>query len=212
MRKTVWMIPMLEECRLLAQKKQLWRAAVSQREPDSKRIKFRTLPSPVGPIFQQINRQRRMTMRICVLLLAVFSFCGFAAAQTGPCTVAGIKAAKAAGGEHALPHTADQYFFSGALDKPVIGTSARRQASTTIMASRKNESWTETTERIVTDPSGGMAYEYGTSHMTYDDVKTGQHEDFTVADLRVWKADAGACKVAAEMAEPENTNQPAAKN
>ncbi len=150
-------------------------------------------------------------MRTCLLLLAVFSICGLAAAQNGPCTVAGVKAAKAAAGKGALPHTADQYFFSGALDKPVIGTQARKQAGATIMAGRKNWSEVLSTERIVADPSGGMAYEYGTSHISFDDVKTGKHEDFTAAYLRVWKADGGACKVAAEMGEPENTGQPAAE-
>jgi hypothetical protein len=150
-------------------------------------------------------------MRICLLVLAVFSFCGFAAAQNEPCTEAGVKAAKAAAAKGALPHAGDEYFFSGALDKPVIGTQARRQVSATIRASRKNESQVESTGRIVADESGGMAYEYGTVHLSFDNVKTGEHEDFTAAYLRVWKADGGACKVAAEMAEPENT-QPAAKN
>lgn len=151
-------------------------------------------------------------MRTCLLVLAVFSFCGFAAAQTGPCTEAGVKAAKAAAGKGALPHTGDLYFFSGALDKPVIGAQAVRQTSAMIRASRKNESQVERTGRIVADPSGGMAYEYGTSHLSYDDVKTGEQEDFTAAYLYVWKADGGACKVAAEMAEPENTHEPGAKN
>jgi hypothetical protein len=151
-------------------------------------------------------------MRTCLLLLAVFSFCGFAAAQNGPCTEAAVRAAKAGAAKAALPHTSDQYFFSGALDKPVIGTQARSQARSKIEASRKNESQVERAERIVADASGGMAYEYGTSHLSYDDVKTGEHEDFTTAYLRVWKADGTACKVAAEMAEPENTQQQAAKN
>jgi hypothetical protein len=151
-------------------------------------------------------------MRICLLLLAVFSFCGFAAAQTGPCTVAGIKAATAAAGKHALPHTADMYFFSGAIDKPVIGAQAVSHTSAAIIASRKNESLVDHTDRIVADPSGGMAYEYGSTHMSYDDVKTGKHEDFTAAYLFVWKAERGVCKVAAEMAEPENTGQADVKN
>jgi ketosteroid isomerase-like protein len=151
-------------------------------------------------------------MRTCLLFLAAFSFCGFAAAQTGPCTEAGVKAAKAAAGRGALPHTADLYFFTGALDRPVIGAEAVRQTSAAIRASRKNESQVERTERIVAEASGGMAYEYGTSHLSYDDVKTGEHEDFTAAYLFVWKAEGGACKVAAEMAEPENTHEPGAKN
>jgi hypothetical protein len=151
-------------------------------------------------------------MRTCLVLLAVFSFCGSAAAQTGPCTQAGVKAAKAAAAKGRLPHTSDLYFFSGALDKPVIGVQAVERTSATIGASRKNESHVERTGRIVADPSGGMAYEYGTSHVSYDDVKTGQHEDFTAAYLFVWKAEGGACKVAAEMIEPENMNRPAVKN
>ena len=150
-------------------------------------------------------------MRTCLLFLAVFSFCGLAAAQTGPCTVAGVKAAHAAAAKHALPHTADLYFFSGALDKPVVGAQTVEKTSANIGSSRKNESLTDHTDRIVADPSGGMAYEYGTSHMAYDDVKTGHHEDFTAAYLFVWKAERGACKVAAEMAEPENMSQSAAK-
>jgi ketosteroid isomerase-like protein len=151
-------------------------------------------------------------MRICLVLLAAFSFYGFAAAQNGPCTEAGVKAARAAAGKGRLPHTNDFYFFSGALDKPVIGDQTARQTSATIRASRKNESVSDHTERIVADESGGMAYEYGTSHVSFDNVKTGGHEDFTAAYLFVWKADGGTCKVAAEMAEPENTQQPNAKN
>lgn len=151
-------------------------------------------------------------MRTCLLFLAVFSFCGFAAAQTGPCTAAGVKAARTAAGKHALPHTTDLYFFSGALNRPVIGVQAVNHTSATILADRKNQSFADHTDRIVADPSGSMAYEYGTSHMAYDDVKTGKHEDFTAAYLFVWKAERGACKVAAEMAEPEDMNQPAPKN
>jgi hypothetical protein len=93
----------------------------------------------------------------------------------------------------------------------VIGAQTVSHTGATIRASRKNEALTESVGRIVADPSGGMAYEYGTTHMTYDEVKTGEHVDFTAAYLFVWKADRGVCKVAAEMAEPENTNQPGAK-
>jgi|SRR5580698_9637759 hypothetical protein len=151
-------------------------------------------------------------MRAYLLLLAAFSFSGVAAAQSGPCTEAGVKATKGAAAKGALPHSADHYFFSGALDKPVIGDQAMRQAATAITASRKNESEVESTGRIFTDGSGAMAYEYGTVHIAFDDVKTGQHEDFTSAYLRVWRAEGGTCKVVAEMAEPEKTQQPAAKN
>ena len=149
-------------------------------------------------------------MRTCLVLLAVLSFSGVAAAQSGVCTESAVKAATAKGGP--LPSTSDRYFFSGALDKPVVGTAAAKQAGGVVAARRKNESEVESSERIVADESGDMAYEYGTVHISFDDVKSGAHEDFTSAYLRVWRADGGACKVAAEMAEPENTHQEAAKN
>jgi hypothetical protein len=148
-------------------------------------------------------------MRTCLVLLAVLSFSTVAVAQSGSCTESAVKAAIAAKGS--IPKTSDAYFFSGALDKPVVGATARSQASGVVAATRKNESEKSTTDRIVADASGGMAYEYGTDHISFDDVKTGKHEDFTSAYLRVWKSDAGACKIAAEMAEPENTGQPPAK-
>lgn len=150
-------------------------------------------------------------MRTFLTLLAVLSFSSAAAAQSGPCTEAAIKAAKTAAWKGALPHTSGQYFFSGALDEPVIGTQPRAKAGSAIAATRKNESEVETTGRIVPADSADMAYEYGTVHITYDDAKTGEHNVFTSAYLRVWKSDDGVCKVAAEIAEPENTQQPTAK-
>jgi len=151
-------------------------------------------------------------MRTFLLVLTVLSFCGVATAQSGPCTENGVKAAKAKAGKGPLPQMDDRYFFSGALDKPVIGNAAGKQAGAKVAANRKNESDVEKTERIVAADSGDMAYEYGTSHLSFDNVKTGEHEDFTAAYLRVWKADKGVCKVAAEMAEPENTDQAAKRN
>lgn len=148
-------------------------------------------------------------MRTCLLLLAVLSFSGTAAAQSGVCSESTVKTAKAPG-YGALSYTSDHYFFSGALDKPVIGTGAAAKAGSAVQAGRRNESIVESTERVVAAGSGDMAYEYGTARISYDDAKTGKHEDFTSAYLRVWKADGGTCKVAAEMAEPEETPQPPA--
>jgi ketosteroid isomerase-like protein len=144
-------------------------------------------------------------------MLAVFSLSTVATAQGGPCTESAVKKTIAA--KSAVPHTDDRYFFSGALDKPVIGRTAGEQASATVVAGRKNASQDDKTERIVAADSGDMAYEYGTAHIAFDDLKTGKHEDFTSAYLRVWKADKGVCKVAAEMAEPENNaKQPPGNN
>lgn len=146
-------------------------------------------------------------MRTSLVLLAVLLFSGVAAAQSGACTEAGVKAVKAVAGKGALPTTSDSYFFSAALDKPVIGQRARQDAGDAVQATRKNESMVENTGRIVADGTGNMAYEYGTVRISYDDVKSGKHQEFTSAYLRVWKSDRGACKVAAEMAQPENNSK-----
>jgi ketosteroid isomerase-like protein len=144
-------------------------------------------------------------MRAQILLLAVLASCGVVAAQNGPCTEDAVKTAVAKGVHAAADNTDDSYFFSGALDKPLIGKPARQQASDAIQAQRKNESDVEKPDRVVASASKDMAYEYGTAHITYDDAKTGKHEDFTSAYLRVWKAVGGSCKVAAQIAEPEKS-------
>jgi len=125
-----------------------------------------------------------------------------ALAQAGPCTAEFIKVHSAATNVDSV--TDDEYFFSGALDKPVVGRAAAEKASAPVAASRKDEKHDPLhPDRIVAAPSGDMAYEYGTAHMSYAEHDTGKIIDFTAAYLRVWKAEGGACKVAAEMFEPE---------
>ncbi|HEX6805338.1 MAG TPA: nuclear transport factor 2 family protein [Terriglobales bacterium] len=134
--------------------------------------------------------------------LLVFLLCLPAVAQTGPCSEQFVKA------QAAKPHpdsvADDVYFFSGALDKPVIGKPAADKAFAPITAERKNETREPLRpERIVAAPSGDMAYEYGTVHDAFDERRTGKHIDFTAAYLRVWRAEGGTCKLAAEIFEPE---------
>jgi len=43
----------------------------------------------------------------------------------------------------------------------------------------------------------------GTGHMSFDEVSTGKHVDFTAAFLAVWKVVNGSCKLAASIFEPE---------
>jgi hypothetical protein len=147
-------------------------------------------------------------MRVFVLLFAVLSSAAVAMGQGGACSEQNIRAIIAKGLTTANL-TQDHYFFSGALDKPVIGEAARQQAGVPILAARKNESDSDKTERIVVAGSADMAYEYGTGNVSYDDVKTGKHVNFSAAYLRVWRVDGGVCKVAAEMYEPEEGNQSA---
>ena len=135
-----------------------------------------------------------------VLLTVFFVFPVFA--QKGPCTEESIKAESAKPGPK--PRIDDYYLFSGAFQKPVVGEAERRKAIDPVMAKRKNvKRDPDKPDRIVAAPSGDMAYEYGTGHMSFDDSDSGKHIDFTDAYLRVWKADNGSCKLAATMAQPE---------
>src|SRR5215470_4554993 len=52
-------------------------------------------------------------------------------------------------------------------------------------------------------PSGEIAHEYGTGHVSYNEHQSGKHIAFTAAYLRVWRAEGSVCKLAAEMFEPE---------
>lgn len=123
-------------------------------------------------------------------------------AQNRPCSEQSIKKANTAHESSVLAK--DMYFFSGALKKPVVGTAAADKAFAPIAASRQNEKHDPIkADRIVVAPSGDMAYEYGTAHMSFDSKKEG-HVEFTAAYLRVWKKVDGRCKIAAEMFQPEN--------
>jgi ketosteroid isomerase-like protein len=128
-------------------------------------------------------------------------------AQNGACSEASIKTALS---KHDDPSVMadDTYFFSGALDRPVVGKAALSNASKPLAERRKSENYRpDQPERIVVSPSGDMAYEYGTERIAFDEKATGKHVDFTAAYLRVWKAEGGKCLVAAQMFEREE-NKP----
>jgi len=100
----------------------------------------------------------------------------------------------------------DAYFFSGALDKPQVGLKSEEATKKwhDIDRSRKNVKQDPLKpDKIFVAPSGDMAYSYGTAHMSFDEVSSGEHVDFTAAFLTVWKVEDGACKIAASMFEPE---------
>lgn len=125
-----------------------------------------------------------------------------AVAQPGPCTEEFVKAQAA--NEHPAAVADDAYFFSGALDKPVVGRAAAAKAFAPVAAERKHENQESLRpDRIRSAPSGEMAYEYGTAPVSYNERQSGKHIAFTAAYLRVWRAEGGVCKLAAEMFEPQ---------
>jgi hypothetical protein len=127
------------------------------------------------------------------------------AALGGPCTEQFVK--ERASTNQRGGRADDAYFFSGALEKPVIGRASAEQAFKPVAAQRKNHTQEPLKpERIVAAPSGEMAYEYGTGNVSFDEASSGKHIAFTAAYLRVWRSIDGSCKEAAFMAEPEGDN------
>lgn len=139
-----------------------------------------------------------MVSRLMIAGLVVFTSAAFA--QTGPCSEHAIRQTRQS--NVLAPRTADMYFYSGALDKPVVGGEQIAATGKQVASGRKNQKESLQPDKIVVAEDGQMAYEYGTGHVSYDDVKSGKHEAFSTAYLAVWKTDGGQCKVAATMAEP----------
>jgi hypothetical protein len=152
-----------------------------------------------------VNTMKKASQVACMLLLATV----VAFAQKGPCTEELIRAELTklrADSTSAPQKTEDYYLFNPLLEKPVVGAEERNQANKALeplKAKRKNTKGEYKVDRIVAAPSGDMAYDYGTTHFSYDDSDTGKHVDVTVASLHVWRADGASCKMAASMLQGE---------
>jgi hypothetical protein len=103
-----------------------------------------------------------------------------------------------------IKYTDDNFFWSGAYDKPMIGKAEQQEGRKKVETEepRKNEVNADHPQRVVVSKSGDMAYEYGGGEMSFDEQKTGKHVSFQVGYLRVWKSIDGQCKVAATMVKP----------
>ncbi len=103
-----------------------------------------------------------------------------------------------------IKYTDDNFFWSGAYDRPMIGQAQQAEGRKKAEAEepRKNEANADHVQRVVVSKSGDLAYEYGNGEMSYDEQKTGKHVSFQLGYLRVWKSVDGKCKVAATMVKP----------
>lgn len=138
-------------------------------------------------------------MRLLIALALLLS--GIAVAQNGPCSEKPIQD-QLAKPDAAFIWADDACFFSRAIDKPVVGKANLDQSMKGVDAKRKNQKYDTPVARTVVSPNGDMAYEYGTSHVAFDNSDK-QHEDFTALSVRVWKAADGQGKIAGFMAQPQ---------
>ena len=133
-------------------------------------------------------------MRLSLVPLFILLCPVMTQAQTGPCTESAITRGN--------PPAADDVFsYMPPYGKPVIGKPAIKTANAKSFADRTNitRSWVGD-HRIVSTPSGDMAYEYGTVHMGYDEG--GKHNEFEAVMLTVYKAKDGVCQTAALTMQP----------
>jgi hypothetical protein len=132
--------------------------------------------------------------RICLSLLPTLLLVAPSQAQTGPCTETAINQGKTSPAE-------DMFSYMPAYGKPVIGKGDVQKANAENFSGRTNvtRSW-GSDHRIVSSPSGDMAYEYGTQRMGYDE--SGKHTDFEAAMLIVYRARGSVCQTVALTMHP----------
>jgi ketosteroid isomerase-like protein len=135
-------------------------------------------------------------MRSTLVFLASLVFCAFAKPQTGPCTEDAVKQGN-------LSFADDAFSFMPPYGKPVTGTAATNQAAKKSFSDRINRKFEWTSDhRIVASPSGDMAYEHGTMHVSYDDKSDGKQHTFDAVMLNVFKAKGTACQQVAGTMQP----------
>jgi hypothetical protein len=133
-------------------------------------------------------------MRYILAALFILLSAAMTQAQTGPCSESAIK-------QGHLPMADDAFSYMPPYGKPVVGKSAMDDANKKSFSDRTNvkSSWVGE-HKIVSSPSGDMAYEYGTRHVSYDD-KDGHHE-FEAVMLHVYQAKGSVCQMAAMTMHP----------
>jgi ketosteroid isomerase-like protein len=135
-------------------------------------------------------------MRFSLALLFTLAFAAFVQAQTGPCTEKTVKAGN-------LPFADSAFSFMPPYGKPVTGKAATDEANTKSFSDRINRKfeWADD-HRVVASPSGDMAYEHGTMHVSYDDKGDSKHHQFDAVMLNVFKAKGAVCQQVAGTMQP----------
>ena len=142
-------------------------------------------------------------MRFTLAVLLIVAFAGQGHAQTGRCTESAIK-------QGHLPIADNAFSYMPPYGKPVTGKSAMADANTKSFSDRINikSSWVGE-HRIGASPSGDMAYEHGTMHITYDTKGDGKHHEFSAVILNVYQAKGAVCQQVAGTMHPfEDSEKP----
>ena len=135
-------------------------------------------------------------MRLSLVLLFSIVFSALTQAQTGPCTESAVKKGQ-------LPMADDAFSYMPPYGKPVTGTAATEEAAKKSFSDRINRKFEWASDhRIEASPSGDMAYEHGTMHVSYDDKSDGKHHTFDAVMLKVFKAKGAACQQVAMTMQP----------
>lgn len=135
-------------------------------------------------------------MRFTLAVLLGLAFATAAHAQTGACTEGAIKTGH-------LPVADNAFTFMPAFTKPVATKSAAEQANNENFSDRINRKFDWADDHVVVaSPSGEMAYEHGTMHVSYDAKSDGKHHSFDAVILRVYQAKGGVCQQVALTMHP----------
>jgi ketosteroid isomerase-like protein len=138
--------------------------------------------------------------RFSLAVLLSLVFVGWAQAQTGPCTESAVKQGQ-------LPWAENAFSYMPPYGKPVTGAAANDEAAKKSFSDRINRKFEWASDHVVVaSPSGDMAYEHGTLHVSYDDKGDGKHHSFDAVMLNVFKANGAVCQqVAMTMSPLEDT-------
>ncbi|HUJ93576.1 MAG TPA: hypothetical protein VLW46_01275 [Candidatus Bathyarchaeia archaeon] len=134
--------------------------------------------------------------RFSLMLFCSLLFAGWTQAQTGACTEKVVKQGQ-------LPVAESAFTYMPPYGKPATGKAANDEAAEKSFSDRINRKFEWAGDhRIVASPSGDMAYEHGTMHVSYDDKSDGKHHTFDAVMLNVYKAKGAVCQQVATTMNP----------
>jgi ketosteroid isomerase-like protein len=149
-----------------------------------------------------------MHVRFTVAVAAVLVFAGSAHAQAPAGEEAAIRQLiQQFDATDKIPMSKDAVFWSGAIQRPVIGGERWQEVNNTRQPSLRvpgsNRSKTDI-QRIEVAKAGDMAYEFSNAELNFE-MKSGKKETLRTSILRVWKKEGNEWRVAAWFSRAHDT-------